>query len=250
MQILKRIANASRSPFMRGERVENITRKALDKMQINRVSPELVLQETAQFYGILVPSGDGWEFVHRTIQDYLAAQHWVDSGGFSTRGSYEWDTRTAYAACISGDATRVLEGALMVPEGLTCAIETSTNSPDFDSQRVKTALVKFYSMRGKVTVFERSNDSLSAFVDDDLFTYLSFRFLNYLIEDFARKRTSMTDVLLGCCLAELRARKLRMEFSTYEIVKTSFPDQKFQFKLTDRGFVTPEMAKPVGTLSS
>ena len=248
IQILKRIAYASRSPFMRGERVENITRKALDKMQINRVSPELVLQETAQFYGILVPSGDGWEFVHRTIQDYLAAQHWVDSGGFSTRGSYEWDTRTAYAACISGDATRVLEGALTAPEGLTCAIETLTNSPDFDSHRVKTTLVKFYSMRGKVTVFERSKESVSAFVDDDLFTYLSFRFLNYLIEEFARKRTLMTDVLLGYCLAELRARKLRMEFSTYEVVKTSFTNQKFQFKITGRGFVTPEMAKPVGNL--
>lgn len=248
MHILKRIAYASRSPFMRGERVENITRKALDKMQINRVSPDLALQETAQFYGILVPSGDGWEFVHRTIQDYLAAQHWVDSGGFSTQGSYEWDTRTAYAACISGDATRVLEGALTVPEGLTCAIETLTNSPDFDSKRVKGALMKFYSMRGKVTVFERLKDSLSASVDDDLFTYLSFRFLNYLIEDFARERTSMTDVLLGCCLAELRARKLRMEFSTYEVVKASFPNQKFQFKLTDRGYVTPEMARPVGNL--
>jgi hypothetical protein len=231
---------------MRGERVENITRKALDKMQINKVSPDLVLQETAQFYGILVPSGDGWEFVHRTIQDYLAAQYWVDSGGFTTRGSYEWDTRTAYAACISGDATRVLEGALTVPEGLTCAIETLTNSPDFDSQRVKTALVKFYSMRGKVTVFERLKDSLSASVEDDLFVYLSFRFLNYLIEDFARERTSMTDVLLGCCLAELRTRKLRMEFSSYEVVKTSFPNQKFQFRLTERGFVTPEMARPVG----
>lgn len=248
MQILKRIAYASRLPFMRGERVENITRKALDKMQINRVSPELVLQETAQFYGILVSSGDGWEFVHRTIQDYLAAQHWVDSGGFSTRANYEWDTRTAYAACISGDATRVLEGALTAPEGLTCAIETLTNSPDFDSQRVKSALVKFYSTHRRVTVFERSNDGLSASLDNDLFTHLSFRFLNYLIESFARERTSMTDVLLGCCLSELRVRKLRMEFSTYEVVKSSFLDQKFQFKLTGRGFVTPEMARPVGTL--
>jgi len=245
MHILKQIAYASRSPFMRGERVENITRKALDKMQINKVTPELVLQETAQFYGILVPSGDGWEFVHRTIQDYLAAQYWVDSGGFATRGSYEWDTRTAYAACISGDATRVLEGALAVPEGLTCAVETLTNSPDFDSQRVKTAFVKFYSMLGNVTVFERLKDNLSALVDDDLFGYLSFRFLNYLIEEFARKRTPMTDVLLGCCLAELRARKLRMEFSTYEVIKTSFPNQKFQFEIANRGFVTPEMAKPV-----
>jgi hypothetical protein len=246
MQILKRIAYASRSPFMRGERVENITRRALDKMQINKISPELVLQETAQFYGILVPSGDGWEFVHRTIQDYLAAQYWVDSGGFATRESYEWDTRTAYAACISGDATRVLEGALTVPEGLTCAIETLTNSPDFDSRRTMVAFTTFYSKPGMVTILERSNDSLSARVNDDLFSYLSFRFLNYLIEDFARKRTPATDVLIGCCLAELRGRKLRMEYSTYEVLQTSFPNQKFQFKITDRGFVTPEMAKPVG----
>ncbi len=98
-----------------------------------------------------------------------------------------------------------------------------------------------------MTVFERSKDGLSALVEDDLFSYLSFRFLNYLIEEFARKRTPMTDVLLGCCLAELRARKLRMEFSTHEVMKTSFPNQKFQFKIADREFVTPELAKPVGT---
>ncbi|SNS40938.1 CHAT domain-containing protein [Granulicella rosea] len=162
MQILKRIAYASRTPFMKAERVENITRKALDKMQINRVNPGLVLQETAQFYGILVPSADGWEFVHRSIQDYLAAQYWVDSGGFTNRASYEWDTRTAYAACISGDATRVLEGALAVPEGLTCAIETLTNSPDFDNPRITKALLKFYAAEERVTVFERSSDGLSA----------------------------------------------------------------------------------------
>ena len=245
MQILKRIAYASRSPYMRAERVENIARKALDKMQINRVSPELVLQESAQFYGILVPAADGWEFVHRTIQDYLAAQYWVDSGGFSTRTSYEWDTRTAYAACISGDATRVLEGALAVPEGLTCAIETLTDSPDFDNERVSAALLKFYLVRGRVTVFERTKDSLSASVDDDVFTYLSFRCLNYLIEQLAKKRTPTTDALLGCCLAELRARRLRMEFSTYEVIKSAFPSIRFQFKIAGQEFVTPEMARPV-----
>jgi hypothetical protein len=136
MQILKRISFASRSPFMRAERVETITRAALDKMQIAKVDPELVLQEIAQFYGILVPSAEGWEFVHRTIQDYLAAQYWVDSGGFSNRVQYEWDTRTAYAACLSGDATRALEGALASPEGLTCAIEILSNAPDFDNHKI------------------------------------------------------------------------------------------------------------------
>ncbi|SNS40913.1 hypothetical protein SAMN05421770_101852 [Granulicella rosea] len=36
-----------------------------------------------------------------------------------------------------------------------------------------------------------------------------------------------------------------MEFSTYETVKAFFPNQRFQFKLHNRGFVTPEMARPV-----
>jgi hypothetical protein len=54
------------------------TSTALNKMQINQLNPELVLRETARFYGILAPSADGWEFVHRTIQDYLGAQSWMD----------------------------------------------------------------------------------------------------------------------------------------------------------------------------
>jgi hypothetical protein len=131
------------------------------------------------------------------------------------------------------------------PKDLTCAIETLTNSPDFDSQRVAAALLKFYSVRGRVTVFEQSKESLSASIDDDLFLYLSVRFLNYIIEQLAKKRTPTTDVLMGCCIAELRTRRLRMDFSTYEVAKTFFSNQRFQFKLADRGFVTPEMARPV-----
>jgi hypothetical protein len=245
MQILKRIAAASRSPFMRAERVERITRTALDRMQIAKVEPELVLHEMAQFYGILVPSAEGWEFVHRTIQDYLAAQHWVDSGGFANRSQYEWDTRTAYAACLSGDATTALEGALAVPEGLTCAIEILSNAPDFDNKRLTPALLEFYSARGKVTIIEQTKDGISAALQDDLFTYFSQRFLNHLIESLAKKRNATNDALLGSSLAELRARRLRMDFSTFEEVKKSFPSLRFQFRLADRGFVTPEMAKPV-----
>ena len=66
-----------------------------------------------------------------------------------------------------------------------------------------------------------------------------------LIEQFAKKRTSINDAIVGCCFSELRTRRLRMDFSTYEVVKASFPNQRFQFKLADRQFVTPEMVKPV-----
>jgi hypothetical protein len=245
MQILKRIAFAARSPFMRAERVETIARQVLDKMPLARVNPELVLQETAQFYGILVPTADGWEFVHRTIQDFLAAQYWVDSGGFASQKTYDWNTRTAYAACISGDATKVLEGALATPDGLTCAIETLTNSPDFDFPKVATALFNFYSGTGRMEVYARTEDGLSADIQEDLFSYLSPRFLNYLIETNAGRRTPVTDTIVGYCLSELRVRKLRTDFTTYDRLKSSFPNEKYRYRLSDREIVTPEMARPV-----
>jgi hypothetical protein len=135
MQILKSIAFASRSPFMSAGRAETIARKAIDKMQVGRVDPGLVLRESAQFYGILTQSSEGWEFVHRSIQDYLAAKHWVESGAFANDRRYQWDTRTAYAACISGDATKVLLGALESPTGLTCVTETRTNVCTGDGSR-------------------------------------------------------------------------------------------------------------------
>jgi len=175
MQIIKRIAFASRSPFMRGNRTENIAKQALDKMQINRVDPVLVLQETAQFYGILVPTFDGWEFVHWTMQD---------------------------------------------------------------------------STSRRVTVMEKKNDGLSATAEVDLFVYLSSRFLNKLIEYFAQRRGGETDVLLGYCVSELRQRRLRMDFSTYEIVKMKFPNLRFQFRLKGRDSATLEMARPISPKES
>ncbi len=160
IQILKRVAFASRSAMLKGDRAVNITRKALGNMQLEKVEPLLVLGEIAQFYGILTPSRDGWEFVHRTIHDYLAALYWVESGGFATQNRFEWDTRTAYAACISADATRVLEGALASRDGLTCAIEILTNSPNFDFQKIGEAVHKFYLSNDRVSLFERGKSSL------------------------------------------------------------------------------------------
>jgi hypothetical protein len=95
--------------------------------------------------------------------------------------------------------------------------------------------------------FRDSKDSLSASILEDLFSYLSPRFLNYLIEQFAKRRNRISDALLGCCIHELRDRKLRMHFSTFETVKQSFSNLRFQFKISERGFVTPEMAKPIAS---
>lgn len=246
MQILKRIAFASRSPFMSGSRAEMITRKALDRLQINRVDPVLVLRESAQFYGILIQSADGWEFVHRSIQDYLAAKFWVESGAFASEKRYEWNTRTAYGACISGNATDVLIGALGSSNGFTCAAETLMNGPDFDMKVVAAGLKAYYSSRGRAVVMDTSpGDMIAGGVEGDLFKFLGNRFLNYLIEEFCKQRSDLTDLLTGYCLAELRRRHLRVDYSTFAAMKAAFPNLRFQFRLADGTFVTPEMAQPV-----
>jgi hypothetical protein len=246
MQIIKSIAFASRSPFMSSTRAENIARQAIDKMQVGRVDPGLVLQESAQFYGILTQSTEGWEFVHRSIQDYLAAQRWVELGRFANENRYQWDTRTAYAACISGDATRVLVGALRAQDGLTCVAETLMNAPSFDMAPVAEALADFYSVRGRTVIFESvPSKSITGSVEVNLFEFLSVRFLNDLIERFCEVRNDERDILVGYCLAELRRRRLRMDHTTYAKISSAFQNNQFQFKLMPGIFVTPEMAHPV-----
>jgi hypothetical protein len=249
MHILRCIAFASRSPFMQAARAEMIARKAIDQMQVGRVDPVLVLRESAQFYGILMQSSEGWEFVHRSIQDYLAAKRWVELGAFANERRYQWDTRTAYAACISGDSTKVLVGALDSSEGLTCVTETLMNAPAFDMKAVSEALKHFYSIRGRTFVIEAvPAKSIAGGVEVNLFEFLSNRFLNELIEQFCKHRTDEGDVLMGYCIAELRRRRLRMDYSTFAIVASVFPNLNFQFKLAGGMWVTPNMACPVAKI--
>jgi hypothetical protein len=252
IQILKRIAFVSGSPFMKGARAELIARRELDKMQVGKVDPVIALRETAQFYGILIQSSEGWEFVHRSIQDYLAAKYWVESGGFAREGKYDWTTRTAYAASISGDATTVLVRALASSDGQTCVAETFMNAPDFDMKLVADALTNFYSIQDRLVVMEvKHGVSISGGIEVNFFALLSGRFLNHLIERYCKSRTNATDVLLGYCLSELRNRRLRMDYTTFEEVKKAFSNLRFQFKLVNGSFVTPEMAQPAtGATSS
>lgn len=245
MDIIKRIAYASRSPYMQGTRAESIARKALDKMQVAKADPALVLRESAQFYGILMQSSDGWEFVHRSVQDYLAAKYWVESGQFANEKKYEWSTRTAYAACISGDATDILKGALESTDGITCAMETFMNAPSFDMKVVVESLKHFYSVRDRLIVFDASAKGIAGRIDVNLIELFSTRFLNHIIEDLCKQRTDCHDVLIGYCLAELRRRYLRMDHTTFKILEAAFSDLKFQFRLSAGLFVTPEMARPI-----
>lgn len=93
--ILKNIAFNAKSPYVPRQRAEETTRRQLALSGMDRADPRQALMEIARFYGILVPAEDGYEFVHRTIHDFLAAQMWVESGEFAKQKSYEWNARTA-----------------------------------------------------------------------------------------------------------------------------------------------------------
>jgi hypothetical protein len=74
IQILKRIAYKMKSRHVPEGRALTIAKEQLDLLQFDKVDPRQVLMETAQFFGVFVPSEEGWEFVHRTLHDFLAAQ--------------------------------------------------------------------------------------------------------------------------------------------------------------------------------
>jgi len=146
LQVLKRMAFAAKSPHLPRSRAEGLAGQQLALMAYNKVDSHQVLLETAQFYGIFVPSDNGWEFVHRTLHDFLAAQYWVETGEFAKLARFEWTARTAYAACFLHDSTHVIEAALAVSDSGPAINEILCNLPAYDRKRVYSALVEYFSM--------------------------------------------------------------------------------------------------------
>ena len=100
IQVLKRIAYIAASSSLARNRAEVAAQTQIDLLNFEKVNARAALLETARFYGILVPTEEGWEFVHRTVHDFLAALYWVETGGFAAVKHHKWTARTAYAACL------------------------------------------------------------------------------------------------------------------------------------------------------
>jgi hypothetical protein len=124
-------------------------------MDRDNVNPRQALLEIARFYRILVPTADGYDFVHRTIHDFLAAKQWVESGEFARQLTYEWNTRTGYAACLIDDATDVLKSALIAPDGLPGATEIIGNYATFQNREIAESLISYFSANNRVLQYER-----------------------------------------------------------------------------------------------
>jgi hypothetical protein len=251
--ILKNIAFNAKSPYAPRQRAEETTRKQLALMGMDRVDAREVLMEIARFYGILVPAEDGYEFVHRTIHDFLAAQMWVESGEFAQQRRLEWNARTAYAACLVRDATEVLKSALASEDGLPAVTEIISNSASFNPRVIADALIKYFSSRDGVLEYERrtQEEAFSKYgprivgrLKSDFVRSANSRFLDFLVEYCCDKDSRVTDLLTAYSITELYDRRLKLDHQTYKKALSKYKTERFTFavpgaKQTQLQFLDP-----------
>jgi hypothetical protein len=261
LEILKNIAYRAKSPFVGQQRAEEIARKQLSLMGMDRIDPRQALMETARFYGILVPSDDGYEFVHRTIHDFLAAKHWVESGDFARETKYEWNARTGYAACFVSDCTDVLQQALAASDGLPAATEIISNFARFDMGKITEALVAYFSKQGRVLAYERklqpeitagkydpAQNRIVGQLESDFVRLANSRFLDFIIEYCCDKKSPVADLLVAYAAVELYERRMKLGNQTFQKALEEYKNERFTFvvpggKQTQLGFLNKTLSK-------
>jgi hypothetical protein len=248
IDLLKRIAYTFQSPFVRTLQVNTIVKAELASMHFDRVDENRVLLETAQFYGILIPTEGGWEFVHRSLQDFLAAQHWVETGKFAEVTTYSWNSRTAYAACLFYDATAVILAGLRDENALATVAEIFSNSAYFSFKDVAAEIFHYFSQDGRATIL---GSDLAKFIigqlSTDFFRLADSKYLNRLAEACAMERTPTNDLIAGYCALEICHRRLRFDHVTYSAMCAGYGSEDFHFDLLDAGNIKLLNTRPLGS---
>jgi hypothetical protein len=180
VRCLSRIAFDMAQLEERWDVVEGAVRRHIKLLQFQGIDPRLLLREIAQWYGLLVPSSpETWQFVHKTIHDYLAARFWVDSGGFGSTDVSHWNTRASYAACLLPDATKKLIDMLTFKGSMPHFRECLYNRAAFDPEEVAEAVLHWIDAHSAVTFVEREN-AIKVDIKDDFFGLSSNEFLRAL----------------------------------------------------------------------
>jgi hypothetical protein len=238
IQMLKRLAYVASSSSLPKNRAEVEAQKQIDLLNIDKVDARKALLETAKFYGILVPTEDGWEFVHRTVHDYLAASYWVETGGFASVKKYQWTARTAYAACLTQDATKIFQAALQAPDGLPAVAEMLSNAAPMDAKKVAESLRTYFSKPGCSSVMSKAESGVyTVTLATDFISGASSRLLDRLVEEYSKTRTPVTDAIAAYCLVELKDRGIKLDYVTYEALKTGFQNEKLVLHVQGVGSV-------------
>jgi hypothetical protein len=166
--------------------VKKAVQDHLNLLQMRDVDISALLDEISQWYGLLIPAdAHGWEFVHRTIHDFLAAKHLVENGLFNPTSIRAWDMRTAYAACmLSHDATPVLTRMVEKADTMAPFVECLYNRAPFNPALVAGSVLKRMESHPCKPSVEFDSDGAIATIpeEEDFYGSASLDFLGALAE--------------------------------------------------------------------
>ena len=224
VQCLMRIAFHSKTPRVKERAVMEQARAQLDLLRWEDLDELRFIMETARFYGILVPKDDTyWEFVHKTLHDYLAARFWVEKGDFSPQSVTEWNSRAAYAACLGHDATLSMKIALSKKKWFPAFVEMLSNDAPFEHHVIAGALVEHYERNPREHFYEVSEENrISVHLDQDFIHLASTKFLHDLTFACSEARSKAKDTFFAYAAAELLERHQRLSLTCYAHVVRSF----------------------------
>ena len=254
VRILKHIAYRTTSPFVKQQKAEEIAKRELMRLGWEKVEPRTVLLEIARFYGILVPAEDGYEFVHRTIHDFLAAKQWVESGDFAKRYNFDWNARTGYAACLSDDATDVLKKALESHLGLPAATEIIGNYAAFDYPTIADAVIKYFYDFGGVVQYNRREESerdryygqrIEGQLSSDFIRLANAEFLDVLVGRCCTPNTKVSNLLVAYAVTEMYGRMLKLQPATYDKAVAAYKTELITFAVPGAKEAQLKLLNPV-----
>jgi hypothetical protein len=214
MRCLMRIAYDMKTLQASWALVEKSISNQINLLQIKAFDKRLLMREIAQWYGLVVPlEDDSWQFVHRTIHDFLAARFWVEGGTFRGVEKGRWDNRAAYAACLVPDATSHMLDMLRSPNGHQAFIECLYNGASFNMLRVAESVIDRVS-RGTCELTALSTRSVAR-IFEDFFGLASDDFLRVLVEAGSKRKgqREANAQKIGELVRSLRSMRCRSCFS-------------------------------------
>jgi len=232
VKCLMRIAYRTGVAKVEERQALELASQQLELLRWDYVDAKQMLLETARFYGIFVPTDAGdWQFVHKTLHDYLGARFWVENGLFQASSIREWNTKAAYAACLTGDATESLLSALSDVKSLPAFAEMLSNDASFDHVRVAQAVIKHYEQSRKGHYFRLQPKSIEVQLSQDFISIASTKFLLEIVEACSRQRSEVCDGLAAYALAELYSRKIRLPARIYIKLVYLYGSDTFLFRV-------------------
>lgn len=193
------------------------------------------LLEMAQWFGILIPVSElEWNFVHRTIHDFLAARYWVENGLFSPSRVVKWDARAAYAACRVGDATRSLVRALTTVPDVYAVSECLYNNAPFDPEPVSQAIVEHFDKHRSIFDHKLTKAGLAVETEQDIFSFSSEYLIDSLVVNAPTRRTPPRDLVTAYALAELLRRGKNLSSQRYNHLRLLYKSPGFIFRVKRR----------------